>query len=98
MRERRRGRRGVDPGEPADADVTIHLPFACKRFRHRLHGQVAAQEPGTSGVWAEGQGPHVRVQAVGADDDVELAGPPCSKVTLPSGDIDVIESANTYSA
>ena len=68
-----RGCGGVDPREAAGADVNDHLPIGRKRFRHRLHRQVSAEELGVSGVLAEDQAPNVRVQPVGADDDVEPA-------------------------
>ena len=65
---------GVDGREAADADVADHLAAAGQRLGYRHHRQITAEEPGEVGFLAEGQAPHVGVQPVGADDDVELAG------------------------
>ena len=50
-----------------------HFSAACKRFRHRLHRQVPTEELRAPGVLAEDEAANVRVQPVGADDDVERA-------------------------
>ncbi len=67
------GRCGVDRCHPAGPDVTDHLAVVCQSFRHRHHREVPAEELSVSGVFAEDQAPHVGVQPVGTDHDVEAA-------------------------
>ena len=61
---------GVDHRDSVGFEVAVHLAFAGKRFGHRHHREVSAEEA-FGHVVAEDDPAHAGVQPVGADDEVE---------------------------
>ena len=61
---------GVDHRDPVGFEVAVHLAVAGKRFRHRHHREVAAEEAFRH-IVAEHDPAHAGMQSVGADDEVE---------------------------